>query len=245
MLDARNPALGSAADNLTPRGLILNLGHGCWACFDTDLLRMSAIWTGRGLTPVSMSQGSYYIAGDKAPEGQERLPKMDGSAWAFNGIHPGWETGEQPSLKDRREPGPDPREVGRGPMPTAAGRFRAVRLAAEGVRLEYEVAGVLVVERVMARMVDGQPVVERRFRLERVPQSLWLMVGRKNPAITNVHMTPVLTPSATKPVRCKSNVRTECWRCRSIRRPSRLMKRNDAVGFHAKTQRRKDTEEEP
>ena len=29
--------------NITPRGLILNLGDDCWACFDTDLLRVSAI----------------------------------------------------------------------------------------------------------------------------------------------------------------------------------------------------------
>lgn len=49
-LDARDAAPGLPVDNLTPRGLILNLGHNCWACFDTDLLRVSAIWHG---LPVS------------------------------------------------------------------------------------------------------------------------------------------------------------------------------------------------
>src|SRR6266700_6920189 len=48
VLDARTTGLGLPADNLTPRGIILNLGHECWACFDTDLLRMSAIWSGKG-----------------------------------------------------------------------------------------------------------------------------------------------------------------------------------------------------
>ncbi len=188
VLDARDRALAGAADNLTPRGLILNLGNDCWACFDTDLLRMSAIWSGRGITAVSMSQGSYYIAGQKAPEGQERLPKLQGTPWLVNGIYPGWGTGEQPSIRDPREPGPDPREVGRGPLPITAGRFRAVRLVPGGIRLEYEVAGVAVTEWVTSRMSAGQPSVQRHFRLERVPQNLWLMVGHKSTAAPGIQL---------------------------------------------------------
>src|SRR5262245_7052295 len=65
VLDARKLGAGWPADNLTPRGLILNLGHGCWACFDTELIRISAIWSGPGVTSVAMSQGSYYLAGVK------------------------------------------------------------------------------------------------------------------------------------------------------------------------------------
>src|SRR5437867_1817521 len=66
VLDARRAGNGLPTNNLTPRGIILNLGHECWACFDTDLLRMSAIWTGKGVTPVSMAQGSYHVTGVKA-----------------------------------------------------------------------------------------------------------------------------------------------------------------------------------
>src|SRR5947207_376309 len=44
VLDARRAGNGLQTNNLTPRGIILNLGHECWACFDTDLLRMSAMW---------------------------------------------------------------------------------------------------------------------------------------------------------------------------------------------------------
>ena len=40
VVDARSLGDGLPADNLTPRGIILKLGHECWACFDTDLLRM-------------------------------------------------------------------------------------------------------------------------------------------------------------------------------------------------------------
>src|SRR5262245_39942394 len=40
-LDARKLGKELPGDNLTPRGLILNLGNDCWSCFDLDLLRMS------------------------------------------------------------------------------------------------------------------------------------------------------------------------------------------------------------
>jgi mono/diheme cytochrome c family protein len=178
VLDARKPGEDFAADNLTPRGIILNLGHDCWACFDTDLLRISAIWTGPGLTPVSMSQGSYHTAGLKAQEGQDKLPQMAGTPWLVNGIYPGWQTGERIVFADPREPGPDSKEVGRGPLPASLGRFKAVRLVGDGVRLEYEVAGASISETIEARRISGAPVVQRRFRLENVKQPLWLALGK-------------------------------------------------------------------
>lgn len=103
VLDARKLGAGWPANNLTPRGLILNLGHGCWACFDTDLLRIAAIWSGSAevpLAPVSMSQGSYHAAGVKASEGQKKLPVPMGNIWLANGIYPGWQTGQMLSLID-------------------------------------------------------------------------------------------------------------------------------------------------
>ncbi|HUR46599.1 MAG TPA: DUF6797 domain-containing protein, partial [Candidatus Saccharimonadales bacterium] len=128
VLDARKAGQGWPADNLTPRGLILNLGNNCWACFDTDLLRISAVWRGRGLTPASMAQGSYQTAGDKAPEGQDKLPALAGSPWLVNGIYPGWQIGGGFKKTDPRTPCPDPNEVGRGPLPSQIGKFKAVDL---------------------------------------------------------------------------------------------------------------------
>src|SRR6185312_8572658 len=60
VLDARQAGPDFPADNLTPRGLILNLGHDCWACFDTDLLRVSALWRGYAVTPVELAPISYH-----------------------------------------------------------------------------------------------------------------------------------------------------------------------------------------
>ena len=190
VLDARSLGPNWPTNNLTPRGLILNLGHGAWACFDTDLLRVSAIWTGAGVSPVSMSQGSYHVAGVKALEGQTRLPQILGKPWLANGIYPGWQTGREVSLTDPRESGPNPDEVGRGPLDPTLGRFKAVRLTQSGVCLEYEIGGVPVREWIEARLVKGQPVVQRSFRLERVTQSFSLVVGQLN---TNPQVRVALT----------------------------------------------------
>jgi Domain of unknown function (DUF6797) len=178
VLDARKLGPGWPADNLTPRGLILNLGHDAWACFDTDLLRMSAMWIGNGVTPASMSQGSYHVAGEKAPEGQGKLPQIAGTPWIANGIYPGWQIGDAISFADPRDPGPDPQEVGRGPIDPALGRLNAVRMAAGGTRLEYVVAGASVLEWVDARLQNDRPVIQRRFQLTGVKRPLWLIVGR-------------------------------------------------------------------
>lgn len=183
VLDARNLGPGWPADNLTPRGLILNLGHGCWAYFDTDLLRVSAIWSDSptGVTPVSMSQGSYnaQTAGVKAPPGQSKLPQIAGVPWLANGIYPGWQAGGNWMLTDPREPGPDPKEVGRGPLPPEQGRFKSIRLVHGMAELEYDVAGVLVREVIEARMNGRHPVIQRRFEIGASTNELVLLVGQR------------------------------------------------------------------
>jgi hypothetical protein len=95
VVDARMLGNGWSSNNVTPRALVLNLGSGCWASFDTDLLRVSAIWTGNAVSPVSMSQISYHSAGTKAKEGEDVLPQIVGSAWRVNGIYPGFRAMER------------------------------------------------------------------------------------------------------------------------------------------------------
>ena len=191
VLDARGLGDGWPADNLTPRGLILNLGHQAWACFDVDLLRMSVIWKGAGISPVSMAQGSYHIAGWKAPPGQENLPKVLGSPLLANGIYAGWQAGIEISLSDPREPGADPREIGRGPLPASQGRFGAVQLTGGTAILEYEAGGVSVRERVEASGGENGLVVKRGFQLKKNAAPLWLIVG-KSAALTKTKITLIV-----------------------------------------------------
>ncbi|WP_395742528.1 DUF6797 domain-containing protein [Prosthecobacter sp.] len=128
VLDAREVGEGFPKDNLTPRGIILNLGHNLWACFDTDLLRIACIWEGEEgkppVTPDALAPGSYHVAGQKTKDGQDFLPKPVGKVWLANGIYPGWQVGEKPSFTDPRAATPSPEEVGRGPVSYA--RFESV-----------------------------------------------------------------------------------------------------------------------
>jgi cytochrome c551/c552 len=155
VLDCRELGEGFAKDNLTPRGLVLNLGNNVWACYDLDLLRIACIWEGEEgkppVTPEALAPGSYHVAGQKTKDGQEFLPKPVGKVWLTNGIYPGWQVGEKPSFVDPREPGLSVEEVGRGAMEDA--RFRAVRFKASpysgsgGVgswELEWDLGGIPV-----------------------------------------------------------------------------------------------------
>src|SRR6266702_7404758 len=85
-LDLRPQSPDAKEWNITPRGIVLNLGHDCWACFDTDLLRVSAIWTGKGVTEDSLAPLSYQNKPLKTVGGQSKLAKPDGRVWLLNGI---------------------------------------------------------------------------------------------------------------------------------------------------------------
>ncbi|MDZ4289999.1 MAG: DUF6797 domain-containing protein, partial [Prosthecobacter sp.] len=178
ILDARRA--GGGEKNLTPRGLVLNLGHDCWVCFDTDLLRIAAVWRGKGVTDKALAPGSYHDSFRKTPGGQFPAPQPDGKLWLANGIYPGWQTGTQAALTDPREPAPSPEEVGRGPLPEALGRFKAIRLVKEGAVLEYNAGGADVREWWNLSGEASQPVIERHLTVGALAQPLLLVVGLKS-----------------------------------------------------------------
>ena len=177
ILDARREGTGAA--NLTPRGLILKLGHDCWACFDTDLLRCAAVWHGRGVTAKALAPGSYHDPGRKTPGGQFPAPQPDGKLWLGNGVLPGWQDGDDVSLSDPRQPAPSPEEVGRGPVPEDIGRFQAVRLVEDGVVLEYTAGGAAVREWWRTSGDGERVVVERHLSVGASPRPLLLVVGAR------------------------------------------------------------------
>jgi cytochrome c2 len=157
VLDCREVGGDAAKDNLTPRGLILNIGHNLWACFDTDLLRLSAIWEGEAgkppITPEALAPGSYHVAGQKTKDGQDYLPKPVGQVWLTNGIYPGWQSGEKPSFTDPREPGMSPEEVGRGSLTES--RFKGI--AAQTTPPEQLITGG---KWALNYVLDGVPISE-------------------------------------------------------------------------------------
>lgn len=177
VLDARRPGL--CANNLTPRGLLLNPGRDCWVCFDTDLLRVAAVWRGPGVTPKALAPGSYHDSGRKTPGGQFPAPEPDGKLWFSNGIYPGWQIGGQLALEDPREPAPSPQEIGRGPLPAAMGKMKAIRHVKNGVVLEYTAFGASVREWTTLSEHKGQPVIERHIEVGPASQALLIVIGPK------------------------------------------------------------------
>lgn len=132
-------------ENLVVRGVIIKLGQNCYACYDTDLLRLAAIWEGdadqRFLTYTSIASISYEKAKMKSEAGQKDLPKPVGRKIATTGRVFG-QTKEDP----RRVPA-DARELGRGPVDETLGRW-------EGVEIR-----------------DGVPVVRYRLGAEQVEET--------------------------------------------------------------------------
>ena len=177
VLDARAAGPGLPTNNLTPRALVLNLGGGAWAAFDTDLLRIAAIWRGNAVTPKALAPGSHIKPDRKTPGGQFPAPEPDGTVWVANGIYAGWQTGARPSLDDPREPAPSPEEVGRGPLSEETGRFKAVRLVGRDAVLEYTAGGADVQEWITVSQPNARLVVERHFRVGRSTRPLWVVLG--------------------------------------------------------------------
>ena len=178
ILDARNVGPQFPNDNLTPRGLILNLGHDCWVCFDTDLLRVAAMWTGQGVTPDALAPKSYHPTGTKTKGGQLPAPRPEGDVWVANGIYPGWQRGTALSLKDPRESAPSSEEVGRGPLSDTEGRFKALRLVEKGVVLEYTAGDATVKDWFVANRVGGRLIIERHLLIDPSEEALLLAVGK-------------------------------------------------------------------
>ena len=177
IIDARESSFGTIThNNLTPRGIILNLGNDCWACFDTDLLRVSAIWMGSGVTPIALAL-SPIIPGDENARRaigatQTRWRSLAGE-WNLSG----WQTGERLQLSDPRSPAPSPEEVGRGPLSESYGRFQALQLIDDGVVLEYKIQSVLIREHWTTSVRSGHPIVERYIEVGPSSLALILVTG--------------------------------------------------------------------
>ncbi|MES2736893.1 MAG: DUF6797 domain-containing protein [Verrucomicrobiota bacterium] len=192
VLDCRELGAGFPKDNLTPRGLILNLGHNLWACFDTDLLRISCIWEGEAgkppVTPEALAPGSYHIAGQKTKDGQEYLPKPVGKVWLTNGIYPGWQIGSQPSFTDPREPGPSPEEVGRGALPTTGARFKSLRMHSyQHLEIRATLGDLELIGHIMLDV--AQKTLAQNWEIPPHTQPLTFQIGQL-PALKNLSFSP-------------------------------------------------------
>ncbi|MBI3881265.1 MAG: hypothetical protein HY301_14520 [Verrucomicrobia bacterium] len=140
------------------KGIAIKLANGANICFDTDLLRVSAGWTGNYM--------QFYGV-------------------TFNGMHGGWPViaGEQrfgtpmlPGWADASGSFKDPRKEPFGPIPEAQGRWNGLYLVGEKVVLHYTVGGTKVWEHPTTTAADGLTGFVRNFKTETATRDLAMMV---------------------------------------------------------------------
>jgi len=113
--------------SVTYKGIAIktSVGEPAAVCFDTDLLRFSAGWTGGFLR--------WYPERD----GLERNPTIDGRIHFRNATGPGWTASESFA---------DPRPQAYGPLPGTAGRYGGLFLSGSNVVLSYSVGECEILE---------------------------------------------------------------------------------------------------
>ncbi len=183
-LDARKLGVDWPKDNLTPRGIILNLRHGIHVCFDPDLLRVALIWQeeapGNYLTMNGMAPGSYRQPHRKSPSGQKKLPTPIGTPLFATPLGPGIQSGKSANFKDPRSRSIDVEELGLGPLPAEQGRWGGLRLDRDGLTLLYEVGGTKIEERLSISHKDGNLTVVRLIQVAPHSKPISIRTGKES-----------------------------------------------------------------
>ena len=147
-LDMGKSPAGFPKDNYTPRGIFIKLNKGVWACFDKELLRVSAIWSGGDFELNSMAQISYPGTGSKS----SKFPAIIGDLQFASGVYPGISLSK--TFKDLRK-----RPLGE----MSNTRWLGVQHSGKNAVLKYTVGNQLVLEQISEVEKD---VFSRRFELK-------------------------------------------------------------------------------
>jgi mono/diheme cytochrome c family protein len=171
-LDAGKLGAAFPQRNLAVRCVVLTLGNDSYACFDTDLLRLSVAWRGKFMSLTTMAQVSYNQPFNK----NNAIPRVLGTPIVATGIYAGWSSGS-PSFTDPRPAGPNPDDVGRGPIAASAGRWNGITVAGDRAVLTYSVAGTDLSEEIGSVAEGSQVGITRTFRTGPITQPLALVVA--------------------------------------------------------------------
>src|SRR6185436_7256738 len=153
--------VGAGPDNVTPKGIVIRVDpeKQAYVLFDTELLRVSAAWTG----------GWLHLAGRAYADDSNDYSLVKGEIQYSNRVRPGW--GKGPDLDDPR---PEPRD---GPLPADWAKFRGLYLHGERVVLSYTVGSCPVLESQGLERQEEQSVFTRTFNLGPSEGPLTLLVA--------------------------------------------------------------------
>lgn len=171
-VEASRPGTAFPERNFTVRGIVISLGNGAYACFDTDLLRMAVVWRGEFLQLRGMPHVSYQEPKNKKND----VTQLLGEPLLATGIYPGWKSPTAP-FADPRPAGPNPAEVGRGPLAEELGRYQGLFVAGDEVVLNYRVGETEFFERPGSLGSEAAVAVSRTFRAEAIAAPVALVLG--------------------------------------------------------------------
>lgn len=142
------------ANNIAHKGIAIILDNDAFACFDTDLLRYTAGWTGNYIT-------AHGVAFDGAHGGH---PAINGEQKWGTPMLPGWD-GAKAAFAD-------PREEPFGPLPQSLGRWDGLYVSGMTVTLSYTVLGTKIYEQPSSIVKDGQVGFVRNFKTAKAKQEM-------------------------------------------------------------------------
>ncbi|GAB5559847.1 MAG: hypothetical protein SynsKO_14940 [Synoicihabitans sp.] len=152
-----------ATDPYSPRSILVHKGiavrvsedPGATFVFDTDLLRMVAVWTGGNL--------HWYPGRD----GYQEWPSPEGFIQAQTNQRPGWSVDGKFS---------DPRPWKYGPVPAKLGEYHGLYLNGDRVVFSYRVGSAEILESPSYADNSGSPVFDRAFNIQASEETLSLHV---------------------------------------------------------------------
>jgi cytochrome c2 len=163
-LDLGQAPSGFPQGNYTPRGILIQLAKGTWACFDRDLLRVSAIWHGGDFELKTMPQISYPGTGSKSGS----FPRIKGELDFASGVYPGISLTK--SFKD-------PRKAPLGQLPKGQGEWKGLHLTGKQLVLSYSISNTDVRE---SLSVLNKSVYCRTLKFDKISKALNFVLFQKS-----------------------------------------------------------------
>ena len=145
-------------NSVANKGMAIIAGHEAFMCFDTDLLRWSAGWTGNYLTEDGVSFKGNHGASPRVAGDQ----KFGSSALA------GWADAKGSFAETRDEPF--------GPLPKTQAKWRGCYVADDDVVLSYTVGKTQILEQPGSIERDGQTIFIRHIRHDGLAAELATLV---------------------------------------------------------------------
>jgi hypothetical protein len=147
------------ANNISHKGVAIILDNDAFACFDTDLLRYSAGWTGNYITARGVAfdgaHGGHPAINGEQKWGTPMLPGWDEAKAAFN----------------------DPRPEPFGPVPKSLARWDGLYVSGMTVTLSYTVLDTKIFEQPSSVVKDGQTGFVRTFKTAKAKKDMVSLIA--------------------------------------------------------------------